>query len=264
MLCSEIMSRIEERYPLTYACSWDNVGLLAGRADKEVKKIYLALDATDEVIGHAIEAGADMLITHHPMIFGGMKRVNDQDFLGRKVIRIIQGDLAYYAMHTNFDVLGMADLAGGLLDLQDMEVLEVTAAGEKEEGIREEGIGRVGNLPEEMSLRDASEYVKRCLKLDNVKVFGDLDGKIRRAALCPGSGKSEIGESLRKGADVLIAGDIDHHSGLDAVEQGLAVIDAGHYGTEYIFMDEMERFLNRELPDISVEKEPVNHPFAVI
>jgi putative NIF3 family GTP cyclohydrolase 1 type 2 len=162
-------------------------------------------------------------------------------------------------MHTNYDVLGMADLAGDILGFKDREVLDVTAQGEQEEGI-----GRVGTLPETMSLREAAEYVRNRLKLDTVKVFGDMDSKVSRAALCPGSGKSEVDAAIAKGAQVLIAGDIDHHTGLDAVEQGLAIIDAGHYGTEYIFMDDMEAFLEKHLPDVKVTKEAVKHPFLTL
>ena len=135
MLCSEIINAIEERYPASFACDWDNVGLLVGRKEKEVHRVYLALDATDEVISHAIDAKADMIVTHHPMIFGGMKRINDQDFLGRKIIRMIQADLSYYAMHTNFDVKGMADLSADILGLTDRVVLDETVPGNPEEGV---------------------------------------------------------------------------------------------------------------------------------
>ena len=111
MKCSEIITLLEQEYGKEYACDWDNVGLLVGREDKEIQKIYIALDATDEAIEEAIANGADMLLTHHPMIFKGMKRVTQEDFIGRRIIRLIQNDMVYYAMHTNYDILGMADLS---------------------------------------------------------------------------------------------------------------------------------------------------------
>jgi len=89
MLCKEIMEIIEEKYARTYALDWDNVGLLAGRSDKSVKKIYVALDATDEVIDAAIKMGADMLVTHHPLIMSGLKKITDGDFIGNRLIRLI-------------------------------------------------------------------------------------------------------------------------------------------------------------------------------
>ena len=114
MKCSEIITLLEQEYGKEYACDWDNVGLLAGRRDKEVKKILLALDATDEVVEQAAEGAYDMLITHHPMIFGAIKRVTDEDMVGRRLLSLIRSDISYYAMHTNYDTRGMADLTARL------------------------------------------------------------------------------------------------------------------------------------------------------
>ena len=93
MKCSEIITLLEQEYGKEYACDWDNVGLLAGRRDKEVKKILLALDATDEVVGQAAEGAYDMLITHHPMIFGAIKRVTDEDMVGRRLLLSVKAVL---------------------------------------------------------------------------------------------------------------------------------------------------------------------------
>ena len=108
-----------------------NVGLLAGRSEKEVSRIYLALDATDVVIDRAIKEGADMLITHHPLLFSAVKKVTDEDFITRRIVKLIQNDISYYAMHTNYDVLGMAELSGKIMDLQNGEVLDVTYTDEE-------------------------------------------------------------------------------------------------------------------------------------
>lgn len=260
MLCKEIMQVIEASYPRSAALDFDNVGLLAGRAEKEVNRVYLALDATDAVIDRAISEGADMLITHHPLIFSPMKKVTDEDFIGRRVVKLIRNDIAYYAMHTNYDVLGMADLAEKILGIRNTQVLDVTMG----EGDDEEGIGRVGDLEKPMTLEECCLYVKHRLKLGSLKVYGDMDKKVSRMAISPGSGKSAVAPAIEKGADVLVTGDIGHHDGLDAVEQGLSVIDAGHYGTEYIFIDDMKHFLEEKLPVLEVMATPVIHPFQVI
>lgn len=260
MQCKEIMQVIEAAYPRSAALDFDNVGLLAGRAGKEVNRVYLALDATDAVIDRAIEAGADMLITHHPLIFSPMKRVTDEDFIGRRVVKLIQSDIAYYAMHTNYDVLGMATLSEKILGIKNSQVLDVTMC---EDG-NEEGIGRVGDLEKPMTLEECCVYVKHKLKLGSLKVFGDMNGTVSRLAVSPGSGKSAVAPAIAKGADVLVTGDIGHHDGLDAVEQGLAVIDAGHYGTEYIFIDDMKHFLEDKLPVLDIMTTPIVHPFQVI
>lgn len=256
MKCSEICTLLEQEYSKEYACEWDNVGLLAGRRDKEVKRILLALDATDEVVQMAAEIKTDMLITHHPMIFSPIKRVTDEDMNGRRLITLIQNDICYYAMHTNYDTRGMADLAARMLNLQECAVLEEIKDGE--------GIGRVGVLPRRMSLEECADLVKTAYDIPNVKIFGDLKTPVYSAAICPGAGKSTMKEALRFGCDVYITGDIDHHTGIDAVDQGLCIIDAGHYGIEHIFMQDVRDYLEKVLTGVHMDCVPVKHPFVVI
>ena len=260
MECKKVIELLEKQSPKSYACDWDNVGLLVGREDKEIQKIYIALDATDEAIEEAIANGADMLLTHHPMIFKGMKRVTQEDFIGRRIIRLIQNDMVYYAMHTNFDVMGMADLAADYLGISDTRVLEITSVSET----GEEGIGRYGSLKKEMTVRECCEEVKQAFSLENVKVFGDLERKVKTAAISPGSGKSVISNALQAGVDVLITGDIDHHEGSDAVAQNMTVIDAGHYGVEHIFIPYMEQYLKREAKELEIAVQPLTFPFQII
>ena len=260
MECKKVIEILEKQSPKSDACDWDNVGLLVGREDKEIQKIYIALDATDEAIEEAIANGADMLLTHHPMIFKGMKRVTQEDFIGRRVIRLIQNDMVYYAMHTNFDVMGMADLAADYLGISDTRVLEITSVSET----GEEGIGRYGSLKKEMTVRECCEEVKQAFSLENVKVFGDLERKVKTAAISPGSGRSVISNALQAGVDVLITGDIDHHEGIDAVAQKLTVIDAGHYGVEHIFIPYMEQYLKREAKELEIAVQPLTFPFQII
>jgi dinuclear metal center YbgI/SA1388 family protein len=260
MECKKVIEILEKQSPKSYACDWDNVGLLVGREDKEIQKIYIALDATDEVIEEAIANGADMLLTHHPMIFKGMKRVTQEDFIGRRIIRLIQNDMVYYAMHTNFDVMGMADLAADYLEISDTRVLEITSVSET----GEEGIGRYGSLKKEMTVRECCEEVKQAFSLENVKVFGNLERKVKTAAISPGSGRSVISNALQAGVDVLITGDIDHHEGIDAVAQKLTVIDAGHYGVEHIFIPYMEQYLKREAKELEIAVQPLTFPFQII
>lgn len=260
MLCKDIMAVIEGSYAREYAMEWDNVGLLVGRDDKEVARLYVALDAVDEVLDEAVKRGADMLVTHHPLIFGGMKRITNQDFIGRRVLLMARRDMAYYAMHTNYDVVRMAQLSAELLRLKEQQVLEVTC----EESGEAKGIGRIGYLEEPVSLKACCEGVKKAFSLEAVRVFGDLQKTVRKAAVCPGSGRSVIRDALYKGADVLITGDIGHHDGIDAVAQGMAVIDAGHYGLEHIFIEDMRRYLSEKLTDVEVIAASLKHPYMNI
>ena len=258
MLCRDIMKVIETTYPKHAALEWDNVGLLAGRMDKEVKKIYVALDATDEVIDAAIAQDADMLITHHPLLFSPLKQITDEHFIGGRVVKLLQHDISYYAMHTNYDVLGMAELSGAILGLSDMEVLEVTDA------VNMQGIGRVGELPRKMELRKCCELVKEKFQLGGVKVFGDMQQQVKRVAISPGSGKHMTDLAIAKGADVIVTAEIDHHEGIDSVAQGLSIIDAGHYGLEHIFIKDIGEFLQGQLQGIEVITAPCIHPFQLV
>ena len=260
MRCTDVMELLEDLAPVSYAEGWDNVGLLLGRKDKTVHKVMLALDATDDVVQQAVLQGVDMLITHHPLLFSAVKRITEDDFIGRRLINLIKNDICYYAMHTNFDVMGMADAVADLLELEKCQVLDVTFQDE----ISKEGIGRMGELSRTMSLEECARYVKAKCKLSSIKVFGDPEQLIDMVALIPGSGKSYIDLALKKGAQVVITGDIDHHNGLDAVERGLSVIDAGHYGLEKIFTTYMEEVLRRELPELKIKRAQEKEPFWMV
>ncbi len=260
MKCSEIISILEEQSPEKFACDWDNVGLLVGDFEQEVQKIYIALDATEETIAEAVKEKADLLLTHHPMIFRGLKKVNSHDFTGKRMIKLIENHISCYAMHTNFDVKGMAELAAQKMSLIDCQVLDITDLGEQ----GPEGIGRVGDLPEKISLETCVRQVKEAFTVDMVKVFGDLSQKVKRAAICPGSGKSVISCALNAKAQVLITGDIDHHEGIDAASQGLAIIDAGHYGIEKLFIPFMVQYLEKHTEGIEIQGQPVKQPFLFV
>ena len=260
MRACELISWLEEKYAPSFAEDWDNVGLLVGNDEKEVSHVFLALDLTEEALSQAELAGADMIITHHPMIFSGIKKINNHTFTGRKIIKLIQKDIPYYAMHTNYDVLGMADLSAGYLKLTDTEVLSVT----NKEGENLEGFGRVGKLPHKMSLLECARYVKKCNGLSDVRFYGNPDMEVEIAAICTGSGKSMIKDAIRAGADVYVTGDIDHHTGIDAVAEGIAIIDAGHYGTEYIFANDLKKVLLEAFPELSVTCAEVKSPYMIV
>lgn len=262
----DILNIINDRSPFSAACDWDNVGLLVGNADWEVRRLYLALDATDEVIAHAAEKNADLLVTHHPMIFSPMKRIVADDFIGRRVISLIEHRIAYIAMHTNYDVFGMADLASEKIGLLDTEVLEPEETPDLPDGCEgQQGIGRIGRLEQATTLRDYASVVRDAFGLSHTRYFGADETSIERVAICPGSGKSVIGLAIEAKADVLVTGDIDHHSGIDAVAQGLCIIDAGHYGVEHIFIEDEKAYLTERLgSEVEIFAEPFAEPISLV
>lgn len=261
MLCQNIIDILEQHSPIRFAEGWDNVGLLAGRRDKVIKKILVALDADDGVVEQAVNMRADMLVTHHPLIFSARKSVTEDDIIGRRLVKLLRNDISYYAMHTNFDVKGMADLSAQKLGLSNVCVLEQTVVDEQG---NVDGIGRYGKLPKQMNLKELAEYVKQSYDLEYVKVCGDLSQEITTAAISTGSGKSMVVPAIQADVQVLITGDMDYHTVIDAMADGLCIIDAGHYGTEKMFVSYMGNYLKEKCSNIEVVEAIEKNPFYIV
>lgn len=244
--CSDIVKELDRLAPPSCACDWDNPGLLAGRAQKEVKKILVALDVTTEVVEQALREQVDMIITHHPLVFRALKKINDQDFISRRIVQLLQADISYFAMHTNFDCAPgcMADLAAEKMGFIDGEPLEVTG----EMDTVSIGIGKIGYLKEAKTVAEVAELVKKVFGLPFVLVYGEkqVTGPVKRVAISPGAGGSMVSHGLAAGAEILITGDIGHHDAQDAAENHMAIIDAGHYGLEHIFIPYMKKYLEQK------------------
>jgi len=260
MECREILQKIEEIAPVSYACGWDNVGLLAGRRDKEVSRVTVALDANDRAIEQAIAGGSDLLVTHHPLIFSPVKRVTDETLVGRRLLKLLTHDICLISMHTNFDIAPgcMGDLAAERLGLTGYTPLEVTGEGEN----GPYGIGVVGApAGESVSVEQLCLQVKEAFDLEGVQLYAPEDmSPVTCVAMCPGSGKDEISYALAAGAQVLITGDITYHYATDAVAEGLAIIDAGHYGLEQVFIPFMTSYLKEKVPGLTVDAVEICQP----
>ena len=257
MTVQELLTKLEELCPLSYACDWDNPGLQVGRREKEVSGIYVALDLTEEVIWDAKHSGCNCILTHHPLLFSPLRQVTEDSIPGRLALLLAEERIACVAMHTNFDAAPgcMADLAADRLGLVNRVYLEPVADG---------GIGKVGDLPEPVSPEALCQKVKEAFCLPSVTLYdrGPADRRISRVGILPGSGKGEISLAQGLGAQAYITGDMGHHPGLDAMAEGLAVVDAGHYGIEWIFMDFMAAWL-QPLP-VKVFRAPFRIPSRVV
>ncbi len=254
MKAIEIVEVLERLCPREFACEWDNPGMHIGHNDNEIIKILVSVDADDEAVDFAVGNEIDMLVTHHPLLFKGIKQINDDSFMGRRIMKLIENGINCYCMHTNFDTIGgMADIAAQKIDLTDCKVLSEVKNGE--------GIGRVGKLPNELTVRELCELVKERFNLPKVVLYGDENTVVSYVAICPGSGRDEIQNAIRLGAKVLITGDITYHYGVDSVAEGLCIIDAGHYGIEHIFIEIVKDYLEWHL-DIPIQIIPmeINNP----
>ncbi len=265
MKCEEIIQLLEQLSPKKYACEWDNVGLLVGRKQSEIHRVMVALDASKEVVAYAVKEQVDLLITHHPMIFSPIKQVNEGQFTTEKVLDLVENGISYYAMHTNFDAVGgMAELAAGeqYLNLTETKPIESSV----EAGI---GMGRYGKLPEPMTALQVVEYVKEKFHLPFVMLYQRKEDRNQiydRIAVMPGSGKSDMSQVKKDGYALYLTGDFGHHEGLDAMDMGLCVIDATHYGLEHIFVSFLKNYLQERLngTDVTVMEADFGCPVQIV
>ena len=226
-----ILDVLEGIAPVRLAETWDNPGLQVGGREDPVNRILIALDPTLEAVREASRRKAQLLITHHPLIFKPISSVEPTRY---------PGDVLHEAIRS-LDAArgGVNDLLAGLLGLHDLSVLQVT-----EGSAGNEGIGRIGALRDPLPLALFAREVKRALEAPLVGLVGPAERNIHRSAVVGGSGGGLIEAAARGGADVLVTGDIGHHDALSAITHGITLIDAGHFFTEKAamsgFRDAME------------------------
>lgn len=224
----DILDRLEKIAPTGLAEPWDNPGLQVGSYSQEITKIFLSLDPALKALRSAKRRNAQLLFTHHPLIFKPLSRLDINTYPGDVIVEAVTSKISVVAAHTNLDMAkgGINDILADLLGLKHVEVLE-----EKDEA-EDVGLGRIGDLPAATGLSVVVEEVKKIFGTEQVKVVGREDEQVRRLAVVGGSGGSLVSIASKKGADVLVTGDIGHHHALEAESLGVALVDAGHFHTE--------------------------------
>ena len=255
VLLEEILSFFRTRFPEELKEEWDNVGLMTGDENQDISKVLVTLDVTQDTVQEAISFGAELIISHHPLIFSPIKSITEDTVSGSLIRQLIKNDISVYSMHTNFDKAkgGMNDLLAeklGLLNIREYFEDELLTP----EGKKLDNIGRVGKLPSPMTLDDLADFVKASLGSTAIKIFGDGDEMIESVALCTGSGGSMLYSAFNSGADAYITSDLGHHHAQTASEIGLNMIDAGHFETENIITEYLYDVLNSEFPDLLIKK----------
>lgn len=365
MNLKSFIKKVEQKYPLGLAYDWDNVGLLVGDFDMDIKKILVVLEANEKVIDEAISKDVDLIVTHHPFIFKKMNKINTSDLKGKLIHKLIKNDIALYSMHTNFDIAfeGLNDYFMEIIGIEETKVLDITSSevlyklavyvptthvekvkeslakagaghignysncsfstqgignfkplegtnpyigqiGEVEsvEEVKIEtivpqrvlggvinsmlnahpyeevaydiykleskgkiyGLGRIGKLDSTINFKELCNNIKKKLNMSHIRVVGDLNSSIKKVAVVTGSGADMIKKAQRSGADVIITGDVKYHDAQDALDMSMNVIDCGHFDTEDIFKDVMERFLCN-IDEIEVIKSEIYlNPFTTI
>ena len=248
MTIREFYAALDARFPRSLSCEWDNDGIsCAPNLDAPVSGIYIALDPTEDAVEAAIQAGCNVLLTHHPMLFRGLKTVDGHDTGSRKVIRLIQNGVTAMAFHTRLDAAdgGVNDVLAARLGLTDVEPFgdDSNPAGKP--------IGRVGNLPETMDAKAFAETVKEALCLPAL-VFAGCGRSVRRVAVLGGAGDDDIAAAVAAGADTYITGELRYHQLCDAPYGSINLIMAGHFHTEVPVLEVLERISRELCPDVPV------------
>ena len=258
MICKDIIRIVEEAAPLGLAYPWDNSGFLCGDINREVKKLYITLDVNIYTIDEAVKAGADMILSHHPIMFGGIKKIDYDTPQGYVIRQLIKNDIALYASHTPMDCAknGINEVLADKLGIINKKVLEPS------EGFEGCGLGRCGELKNEMTLRNFAEDVKKALNTPFVRICGNPDTIIKTAAVGGGACDDLIPAAIENGADVIVTSDMKYHISMDSEESGLPVIDAGHYPTE-VFVIDIFADLFKDC-DIEIVKSTEKDTFKVI
>jgi dinuclear metal center YbgI/SA1388 family protein len=242
LLLRDVVSRLEGLYPPASAAAWDRVGLVTGDLDQPVRRILFALDPTLAVIEEATVWGADLLVTHHPLLLRGVHSVATTGAKGASVTRLVIADIALYVAHTNADVSdpGVSGVLANALGLSSQRVLSE---------IDGYAAGRVGELPAPMSLAEFATRLTDVLPATaaGVRVAGDPDGTVSTVAVLGGSGDDQFDAVRASGADVYVTADLRHHPALEAREEARGgtpyLIDAGHWASESLWLEDARQRL---------------------
>lgn len=240
---------LQEKAPFELQEGFDNAGFLVGREGAALTKILVALDITEQVVQEAVEQGAQLIVAHHPVIFGGVKSVTDQTVTGRVLLSLAENGIAAICAHTNLDAVegGVNDALALRLGLTDVGQLK--QSGVDSQG-RPYGIGRVGLVPEQ-HLYDFAMAVKRLLGANGIRLV-DGGKPVHMVAVGGGACADFMEDALAQGCDTFITSDVKYHQFLEARALGLNLVDAGHFPTEDVVCPVLRNWLAKRFPHVSV------------
>lgn len=254
----QIFEYLNELAPVSLKMDFDNVGLLVGDAEASVNKCVTALDITDEVIAEATQMGAQLIVSHHPIIFGSLKSVTAGDLVGRKIIALIRNNISAICMHTNLDIAegGVNDALISSLSAKPEHWLEYCGTDKNGNSV---GCGRVGELDTEMQFEDFLGLCKTTLSANGLR-YHYAEKPVKKIAVMGGSGGSSLMDAVAAGCDTYVTSDVKYNTFLDAKELGINLIDADHFCTENVIIPPLtdklrEKFGNVEFSISAVHKQ---------
>lgn len=249
MKVKDITDIIEQTAPKESAYEWDNPALQIGSYNCEVKGILLCVDVSKEVIKEAIDKDINLIISHHPLFFSGIKHITDSDYKGRLVSDAIKNNLNIFSAHTNMDVAkeGLSVYMAKKLGLEEIAAIEDLSP-------KAFGLGAIGKYKNPITKEELLKKIKDEYKTSSLKVSSNDKKKIKKVALCTGSGSDLIDEVIRLNADCYITSDVKYHDFQKAYESGLCLVDTDHFDSEKCFVDLVYEKINKKYKDINMIK----------
>lgn len=252
----DVIAVVEQYFPPSLAESWDSNGLIVGDLNAEVHRIHCALDPVKETVTEALDAGANMLLTHHPLFLRGTDTVAEHTAKGSLVTRLIRQNCALYNAHTNGDSAseGTAVVLAEMFELKNVQVIA------PQDEAASVGLGRYGELPAPMRAGELGELMAKRLPKTarGVAMAGDAQREIRTLALLPGAGDSMLEQVRALGVDAVLTSDLRHHVAQEAAACGPVLFDAAHFATESPWMARLAKVVERELPSVQVSVSMLN------
>lgn len=240
---NKITEFLNEFAPFDIAEDYDNVGLLVGDKNKEIKKIMITLDVDEKVVEDAKNQGCDLIISHHPLIFSPLKKVVSDDSCARSIIALIKNDIALVSVHTNFD-----SAESGLCDVFLDKIAKTTNRIPLEGNV----IGRIADLSAECELSEILKNIKTEFNISALRYVGDTKKTIRKIAVCNGGGADFVYSAKGQGADLYVSGDLKYHHARFAYENDMALVEVPHYNAEIIFADYLKDILKNSFKEVEV------------
>jgi len=239
---ADVLKTLTDFAPFDAKMDFDNVGHLVGSTTTRVTELLVALDITSEVIDEAIELGAELIVSHHPIMFSA-KTVTNSTVVGRKLMKLVSNNISAICMHTNLDAAagGVNDALAEALGLRNVDLIEPAPA-----------YGRVGTLASPMPMREFLEHVKTRLNGRGLR-YHNSGRAVSRVAVVGGSGGSYLERALELGFDTLVTGEAKYDVFLDARELGMNLIDADHFCTENVVVPKLHALLSKAHGDVMCE-----------
>lgn len=246
----DIYRYLDTRAPFQTQMEFDNSGFLVGHGEAEVKRVLVALDITEEVIGEAVELGCQLIVSHHPVIFHPTRAVTDGDPVGRRLLALTENHIAAICAHTNLDLAagGVNDALAKKLALKQVEHL--SQAGCDVDGAPY-GLGRIGFVEEYSALSDFAAFVRETLDAQGLR-FEDAGRGVHKVAVGGGSCGNLLRDAAEKGCDTFVTADVKYDVFLDARAMGINLIDAGHFSTENVICPVVAQWLAEEFPQLEI------------